>query len=104
MTAADRVEALCLAIEAELEALDRDDLDSLTEATRMKLALVEALRDETPPEAHRTLLARARDLNREAGRRVNLARARVEKRMARIATAKGAPPPLTYGPRGRTLG
>ena len=101
MTATERLAALSRTIEQEIAALDRNDLDALAAATAEKLRLVELLRDgiadqPLPP----ALVAQVRALNQEAGRRVNLARAAVERRLARFAVAKGVQP-LTYGPNGR---
>lgn len=101
MTAAERLAALSRTIEQEIAALEQNDLDALAAATAQKLRLVEELRDSPadqplPP----ALVAQVRALNQEAGRRVNLARAAVERRLARFAAVKGAQP-LTYGPNGR---
>lgn len=103
MITTEKVTALAQAIEAEIAALDRDDLDALAAATAAKLALIESIRAATPAEpAPAALVEEVRALNREAGRRINLARAAVERRLARISALRGAQPALTYGPDGRT--
>lgn len=100
MNAAARIEALVAAIEAEIAALDRNDIDALASATQQKLVYALSLEESRPHDAL-DLVERARQLNREAGRRLNLARARVDQRLARLQAAKGMPTPLTYGPDGR---
>ncbi len=89
----------------EIAAIDAGDLDALARATRAKLAAIEPLRSVDPATlaagpAQETL-ATAAALNREAAQRVNVARARIDRRLHALARAIGRPAPMAYGPDGR---
>lgn len=91
----------------EMAALDGGDLDALRAATRAKMAVLGTLRALDGAEATglpRTAVVRAAALNREAARRINLACARVERRIAALARAGGRDPATAYGPDGRLTG
>jgi hypothetical protein len=88
----------------ELAALEAGDLDALKAATQAKmvaLAPLRALDGENAADLPRAALMRAAAQNREAARTINIARARVERRLAALARAGGRDPATAYGPDGR---
>ena len=102
MTPAAALARLTACMEAEIAALGAGDLDALGAATRAKL---EALRPLADPGIAAALphadIAAAAELNREAARRVNRARARIDRRLDALARAVGRAPAAAYGPDGR---
>lgn len=101
MTALDALDAFEARAGDELAALAAGDLDRLADATRAKLAAVEALRNIERGALPPGRVTRAALLNREAARRVNAARAAVERRLAGLARATGRGGAGLYDARGR---
>ena len=98
-----RLNALVAAIEGEITAIDKGDYAALDRATRAKLGAVETLRRAPPVPLPADVVARAAALNLEAARRVNRARARIERRLAALARASGRGTALVYGADGRPV-
>jgi hypothetical protein len=92
--------ALLAAMRAELAALDGGDAATIEAATTAKLAALIRVRDAGPAPIGR--LQEARDLNALASARVNMMMASIERRLSALATARGAPPTLTYARGGRS--
>lgn len=98
-----RLADLVRAIEVEIVALDKGDYASLEVATRAKLVAVEALRRAPAVALPADQVARAATLNLDAARRVNRARARIERRLAALARVSGRGVALVYGADGRPV-
>ncbi len=103
--AAAALETLALRTADEIAALDAGDLDALAAATRAKLAALAPLADRDPEalaaEVPRARIVAAAELNRDAARRVNFARAVLDRRMYALLRATGRAPVAAYGPDGR---
>lgn len=91
------------AVRQEIDAIDRQDLPALQQANDMKIASLAALKTAMPGagDAARDLIADAFALTREAGRRVNLALAGVERRLGALTGAIGHNTAAVYGGNGR---
>lgn len=102
MSPAAALATLTEQMQAELAALDAGDLDALGQATRGKLA---ALWPLTEPDLAAVLpredVARVAELNVDVARKVNQARARVDRRLEALGRAAGRAPAAAYGPDGR---
>lgn len=90
-------------VKDEMVALEAGDLSALAQATRAKLAAVEALAQAPAGSVPRAAVAEAAALNRVAARRVNAMRARVDQRLAALARASGLGLAGAYGPDGRPV-
>ena len=90
---------LLAAMRDELAALDSGEAEQIEAATRAKLAALIAVRNSPP--APRYQLEEARDLNALASARVNMLMSGVERRLELLTAARGAPPTLCYGRKGR---
>ncbi|MDT7935342.1 MAG: hypothetical protein RQ833_12205 [Sphingomonadaceae bacterium] len=88
--------ALIAATEAELAALDLNDGAALAAATRAKTQALLELEASPPGDLPRAELIRAAELNRLAGRRINLARHALGRQIERLAARQGTLPPATY--------
>ena len=104
MNAGALVEDLARCIEDEIAALDAGNHEALALATGAKLAALEAVRRAPPePPPTRALLAHVIELNAAAAKRVNRARARIERRLGALARAAGQPAACAYGADGRPV-
>lgn len=104
MTPAAALAALAQWTQAEIAALEAGDFDALMIATRTRAQLMVPLRAADPrtlADLPRELVIRAAALNQEVARRINAARACVERRLWALARAAGRDPLLAYGPDGR---
>ena len=102
--AADALATLGQRTADEVAAMDAGDMEALDTATRAKLAALARLRAMDVAVLAGLDAARVADaaaLNREAARRVNLARARIEHRLGALTRAAGRMSAVAYGPDGR---